>query len=322
MSHTPDRDGHADNTATLTALERARQRVVPWLHTALDAEESARTAARNATGDTAREIHAARAVALPWNAISEELGGINRSTAAERVKRARLTLPPTNTKRRDKWDAARAALRATHAAEHDARRAQEQATDTTAAAIAIARTIGHTWATINDATGMSRQSQLARLNRTYADGARTAVPSPARAADYTRDDHNRQGTQLSGQAAALWRHKQVAEALSRGVATAVRNRLAGLFNTGDGPGLAEAGRVVVAAEDTRQQAIAAAVRALANMHLAGLEATDPAAAMYAAEAAEQASSATGGDPAGDYGGTSTVLKPSDAAETARQLEDH
>lgn len=322
MSRTPDSGNHTDTTATLTALERARQRVVPWLHTALDAEEAARKTARNATDDTAREIHAARAIALPWDAISEELGGINRSTAAERVKRARLELPPSNTKHRDRWDAARAALRTTHLAEQDARHAAEQATNTTAAAIAIARTIGHTWATINDATGMSRQSQLARLNRAFADGARTAVPSPARAADYTADDHQQHAAHLTGQAAALWQHEQVAQALSRGVATAVRNRLAGMFNTGDGPSLAEASRVVVAAEDTRQQAIDAAVRALANMHLAGLEADDPAAAMYAAEAVEQASSATGGDPAGDYGGTSTVLKPSDAAETARQLKDH
>ena len=304
--------------STLSALERARARAVSSLHACQDQEDNARARARKAREHTARAIHAARQDGMMWKDIGQHIGNKSDRAAAQRLPAAGIEPPSSPKEDEDTWPAHALALQQAHTAEQTAGGEVESATVSTAAAIALARVIGHSWATITDATGISRKSQLERMQRAF-NTSNLAVPNAVKTAEYTTAEHASSAQKLTGDALTLWQSSKVYKATGEGVATAVRNQLAAHLNTGDGITPADMTGVVADLEATHRKAIDAAAAAIGGLNLADLAPTDVEAIDAACQTALQAAAQTGAAPDGGQDLTATVFRPADVSETTQQL---
>lgn len=304
--------------STQSAFERARSRSVSWLHAAQDGEANARHQLTLATKTTANAIFTARQHSMPWAAIGDALGGMSRTAANKRLAKAGLKRPGMTRKNEDEWPGDAQLLTRCLEAEHAAHKRLEQAVHTTAATIAVARTIGLPWDTLAEATGITRKNQLARLAKAF-DGDSLQVPDASKAAEVSQEDFVRYKTRLTGQAADLWRLGMVFSAVRDGVSTAVRNRLAAHLNSGDETQPGDVTAVVADLEAVRTAALAAAAKALDDMKLAGLTPDDRETAGFAATAALRAAALVGGNPMGQAETDMTVFRPQDVDEAVRQL---
>lgn len=305
--------------STLSALERARARAVSSLHACQDQEDNARARARKAREHTARAIHAARQDGMMWKDIGQHIGNKSDRAAAQRLPAAGIEPPSSPKKDEDTWPAHALALQQAHTAEQTAGGEVESATVSTAAAIALARVIGHSWATITDATGISRKSQLERMQRAF-NTSNLAVPNAVKAAEYTTAEHASSAQKLTGDALTLWQSSKVYSAVGEGVATAVQNELAAHFNRGDGIAPADMAAVVGTLEATHQRAVTAAVSAIGDLNLADLSPTDADAIHAACQTGRTAAAQAGSMPDGGHDMTATVFRPADVSETSQQLD--
>ena len=304
--------------STLSALERARARAVNSLHACQDQEDTARAQFKLSREHTAHTIHAARLDGVTWKEIGLHVGNIAPTSAAERLAVAGIDRPGSTKKNEDTWPGHALALQQAYAAEQATIAAVEDATLATAAGIAIARVIGHSWATITDATGISRKSQLERMQRAF-NTSNLAVPNAVKTAEYTTAEHASSAQKLTGDALTLWQSSKVYKATGEGVATAVRNQLAAHLNTGDGITPTDMTGVVADLEATHRKAIDAAAAAIGGLNLADLAPTDVEAIDAACQTALQAAAQAGAAPDGGQDLTATVFRPADVSETTQQL---
>ena len=304
--------------STLSALERARARAVSSLHACQDQEDNARARARKAREHTARAIHAARQDGMMWKDIGQHIGNKSDRAAAQRLPAAGIEPPSSPKEDEDTWPAHALALQQAYVAEQATIAAVEDATLATAAAIALARVIGHSWATITDATRISRKSQLERMQRAF-NTSNLAVPNAVKTAEYTTAEHASSAQKLTGDALTLWQSSKVYKATGEGVATAVRNQLAAHLNTGDGITPADMTGVVADLEATHRKAIDAAVSAIGDLNLADLSPTDVDAIHAACQTGRTAAAQAGAAPDGGQDLTATVFRPADVSETTQQL---
>ena len=305
--------------STLSALERARARAVNSLHACQDQEDTARAQFKLSREHTAHTIHAARLDGVTWKEIGLHVGNIAPTSAAERLAVAGIDRPGSTKKNEDTWPAHALALQQAYVAEQATIAAVEDATLATAAAIALARVIGHSWATITDATGISRKSQLERMQRAF-NTSNLAVPNAVKAAEYTTAEHASSAQKLNGDALSLWQSSKVYSAVGEGVATAVQNELAAHFNRGDGIAPADMAAVVGTLEATHQRAVTAAVAAIGDLNLADLSPTDVDAIHAACQTGRTAAAQAGSMPDGGHDMTATVFRPADVSETSQQLD--
>lgn len=313
MNHTPSAE-HRNQSA----FERARTRAISWLHTAQDREEAARQQLADRQRTVAAAIVDARTAGLPWPAIGEALGGIGTSSAAGRLKAAGLPRPGLTNRDTNSWPRHQAILADLFAEETHARTLLDAAVDNTAATIAIARTIGHSWATIAEATTITRQAQIQRLARAYNTRGHH-VPDVAKTADVTNSDHQAAAAAFTTNNRALWDTQPVRKAVAHGVGIAVTNQLAARLNADNPHNPPSPAHIVDELTACHRRALNAAVKAVDGMKLADLTVDDPEAHQVAAEAARQAAAAAGAHPSGGHNPTATVMRPSEAAATAAQL---
>ena len=98
-----------------------------------------------------------------------------------------------------------------------------------ATAITIARTLGHTWASVNAGTGLDRKTQQRFLNSAFK-GKQGTVPNATRAARYTKQDHKQAGHMLFNTIAQdIWMRDDIRQAVALGVHDAVRDKLADML---------------------------------------------------------------------------------------------
>lgn len=270
-THPPAADAQqaAATQSTLSSLERARDRALDILHTSHTQEATARARFNTARERTARAIYAARLDGMTWQEIGQHLGGMADTSAIERLAVHGIDRPASIKKDEDTWPRHSRALHNAHSAEQAASTAAETATRSTATAIALARTIGHTWAAITQSTGINRTSQLGRLQRAFGTHNR-AVPSVAKAADYRPDEHAQAAHTLTGDVRGLWKSPKVYKACAEGVSIAVRTTLAAHLNAHTAPSPADMAGVLAAVESAHRRAVDAAVVALNALHLDGL----------------------------------------------------
>ena len=132
-----------------------------------------------------------------------------------------------------------------------------------ATAITIARTLGHTWASVNAGTGLDRKTQQRFLNSAFK-GQQGTVPNATRAARYTKQDHKQAGHMLFNTIAQdIWMRDDIRQAVAHGVHDAVRDELAYIL-TSPGPLAPHAFPTLFAwLEHTHRRAAEAASNAIA-----------------------------------------------------------
>lgn len=263
--------------STLSDGEQATWNAEQELTSAWAAEERARHEHRAAMDNTAQAIANARASQLSWAAIAEEMG-IHITNAIRRLRTR--DNPADGHPVSEPGPDIRQAL----AHERAARRRIDDAMDTTAAAIALARQTGATWATISTALGgLARRSTLVRLAN-WAGTPTLAVPADAQPDGPAPRLSPALRAQLAGTPAEhWWSTAVVSSAVRRGVDTAVGTARTHALLTGTPPAT-----VLTLVRDTGQAALDAAATALIDLADQGPQASITRAAEIADVAASTA----------------------------------
>lgn len=116
-------------------------------------------------------------------------------------------------------------------AQHYGRTAIKDTRQDVATAITIARTLGHTWASVNAGTGLDRKTQQRFLNSAFK-GQQGTVPNATRAARHTKQDHKQAGDTLFNTIAQdIWMRDEIRQAVAHGVHDAVRDKLADILTS-------------------------------------------------------------------------------------------
>lgn len=273
-------DDVAAEQHTLSDREQAAWNAEQELASAWAAENRARAGYRARMEDTAQAIANARASKLSWQAIADEMG-IHLTNAIRRLRTRDNPADghPVSEPGPD--------LNEALAHEHRARRRIDQAMDNTAAAIALARQTGATWATISTTLGgLARRTLLVRL-ADWAEAPSLAVPDDAQPDGPVPRLSPALRAQMAGTAAEhWWSTAVVSSAVRRGVRAAVGNARTQALLAGAPPAV-----VLGVARATGRAATIAAVSALLT-----LAHQDPrASTAHAADVADVAASTARGD---------------------------
>lgn len=115
--------------------------------------------------------------------------------------------------------------------QHYGRTAIKDTRQDVATAITIARTLGHTWASVHAGTGLDRKTQQRFLNSAFK-GQQGTVPNATRAASHTKQDHKQAGHMLVNTIAHdIWMRDDIRRAVAHGVHDAVRDELADILTS-------------------------------------------------------------------------------------------
>lgn len=269
---------------TLSLWERAQSAALTAVADAWAAEGTARSRVATHLERTAGAIHNARLAGITWPEICAQLDGMGRQAAYERLRNAGY--PTTSPHRPGRDDADTTALHRLSlawATECSARDQVAAAKQDVAAAAAVARQMGATWAQLREPLGgMTRAPLLARLTE-WAHSPTLAVPAAAQPGGPV-ELAAVVGASWPQQAVRWWQSPGVRKAVSAGVRAAAGMVRATALDQGHSPVT-----VLQRSDTAARRAVEAAAEVVVDTagHSPGLDVREVAAR------AESAAAATG-----------------------------